>query len=274
MITELKKEEYYKCKPIINVNGQAEVKAIVDGNSPGRIFVDNVDSPKSGLIWQGNNDGFYFIGDENNEEFNKNLNQLIETVIAPQAREMNLEWFEGISNHPGWYVTIKEVFAHKTLGSWNQKVFTLEEKNYQLQNEKDIEANYEIKRITRELYYDQSIINLEFLHAKLHDFWPNPEDFFDKGKGFCAMYENKVVSVCFSALIYEQYHCVDIETLKDHRGKKLAQKVAHYFVRECLEHKLTPYWDCMEGNKPSVALAEGLGFTNSFNYVGYEFSLK
>ncbi|MBM7583982.1 hypothetical protein JOC86_000519 [Bacillus pakistanensis] len=41
--------------------------AVVEGINPRRIFVDDHVSPSSGLIWLGNNDGFIFIGNENND---------------------------------------------------------------------------------------------------------------------------------------------------------------------------------------------------------------
>ena len=56
--------DFYKCLNLLNEHGQLEAKAIVIGVNPGRIFVDNPVTPKSGLIWFGNNDGFMFIGDE------------------------------------------------------------------------------------------------------------------------------------------------------------------------------------------------------------------
>ncbi|MFJ8519074.1 GNAT family N-acetyltransferase [Lysinibacillus xylanilyticus] len=74
--------------------------------------------------------------------------------------------------------------------------------------------------------------------------------------------------------LHSMGHCIDIETLEDHRGNKLAQKSAHYFVKDCLAQDSTPYWDCMDSNKPSIAVAENAGFNNVFNYVGYEFSFN
>ena len=76
----------------------------------------------------------------------------------------------------------------------------------------------------------------------------------------------------FSGFVFENIHCIDIETIEGHQGRKLAQKIAHSFVKDCLENDIIPYWDCMELNKPSVA--ENVGFTNVFNYVGYYFYLN
>ena len=42
MITELQKNELYRCKALLNEQGQLEVKAVVEGVNPGRIFVDQI----------------------------------------------------------------------------------------------------------------------------------------------------------------------------------------------------------------------------------------
>lgn len=61
MISELNKSNFYKCKGLVNDNGQLEVKAVIKGVNPGRIFVDNLVSPNSGLIWLGSNNGFFLL---------------------------------------------------------------------------------------------------------------------------------------------------------------------------------------------------------------------
>lgn len=76
MITELKQNEFYRCKELLNEEGQLEVKAVVEGVNPGRIFVDSIDSPHSALVWLGNNDGFFLIG-------NEKMNSLILRSISP-----------------------------------------------------------------------------------------------------------------------------------------------------------------------------------------------
>ncbi|WP_424237564.1 GNAT family N-acetyltransferase [Bhargavaea ginsengi] len=275
MIKELKRTDFHKCRTLLNEQGQLEAKAIVEGVNPGRIFVDDVESPASGLIWLGNNDGFIFIGNEKNEGFNAEINPFIDAVIQPEAKKGGLTWFEGVGNHFGWDGTIEKVFGSRQLGSWNQKVYTLLKDDFNSGLELPIEEGYIIEKIDSSLYgnRDQSISNISFLHSKILEFWPSPEHFFETGVGYSTVYKNEVVAVCFSGFVVDQVHCVDIETLEEHQGKKLAQKVARAFVEECLEQGLVPYWDCMESNKPSVAVAENLGFRNVFDYKGYEFKL-
>ncbi len=50
MISELKNSEFYKGKDLLNEKGQVEVKAVIEGINPGRVFVDDICSPTTGLF--------------------------------------------------------------------------------------------------------------------------------------------------------------------------------------------------------------------------------
>ncbi|MEO4055179.1 GNAT family N-acetyltransferase [Solibacillus sp. CAU 1738] len=275
MISELTKNEFYICKRLLSHQGQLEVKAVVEGINPGRVFVDDTTSPKSALVWLGNNDGFIFIGDEENEVFNNQMNSFIDTVIKPEAKKVGLNWFEAIGNHPKWNKIIEKMFEHRKVGSWNQRVYTLQKEIYNARNEPVLEQGYAVIKISSTLYENNNneIHNIKFLHSKILEYWSSPDKFFNQGTGYCIVHNNHIISICFSGFVVGNIHCVDIETLESYRGKKTAQKVAHHFVKDCLENDIVPYWDCMESNKPSIAIAESLGFNNTFNYIGYEFSL-
>ncbi|MBJ8105929.1 MULTISPECIES: GNAT family N-acetyltransferase [Bacillus cereus group] len=276
MISELNKNDFYKCTGLVNEKGQLEVKAVIAGVNPGRIFVDNIYSPNSGLIWLGNNDGFFFIGSAENEKFNKEINSFINNVIEPEARKVELNCFEGIGNHSKWNKTIEKIFQHRKLKSWNQRVYTIKKEDYEDKYEPKIELGYTVLKISKSLYenHENSLKNIEFLKSKILEFWSSPDEFFTEGIGYCITYDNMIISVCFSGFVFENIHCIDIETIEGHQGRKLAQKITHSFVRECLENNIIPYWDCMELNKPSVAVVENVGFANVFNYVGYYFPFE
>lgn len=273
MISELDTKDFYKCRGLLNELGHLEVKAVIEGVNPGRVFVDNSDSPVTGLIWLGNNDGFFFIGDEQNNRFNDEINNIIDHLIIPEAKKLQLNCFIGIGNHQKWNNAIAKLFEHRQVETWNQKVYMLEKNNYKSNAEPPIKSEYNILKINEALYKnnDHSLENIEFLRSKILGFWSSPECFFNKGIGYCVVYDNCIVSVCYSGFVSGKVHCVDIETLKTHQGNKLALKVAHCVVKECLDKGIVPYWDCMESNKPSKAVAENIGFTNVFNYVVHKF---
>ncbi|RAN87531.1 GNAT family N-acetyltransferase [Bacillus sp. SRB_28] len=275
MISELNRDNFYKCNSLLNEKGQLEVKAVIAGVNPGRIFVDNIYSPNSGLIWLGNNDGFFFIGSAENEKFNNEMKSFIDDVIEPEARKAGLNCFEAIGNHSKWNKTIEKIFQHRKLKSWNQRVYALKEEDYEDNHELKIEQGYRVLKMSKALYENQGNVfkNIEFLQSKILEFW-STDEFFNVGIGYCIVYDSMIVSVCFSGFVFENIHCIDIETIEGHQGRKLAQTIAHSFVKECLENNIIPYWDCMEINKPSVAVVENVGFTNVFNYVGYYFPFE
>ncbi|WP_430787014.1 GNAT family N-acetyltransferase [Virgibacillus flavescens] len=273
MICELDKMEFYKCKEQINNAGHLEVKAVIEGNNPGRIFVDNIDSPKTGLIWLGNNDGFFFISDEKNKSFNNHINDFIDTVIFPQAKKLKLNKFIAIGNHSRWENTIEKIFEHRHMQKSNQYVYTLTESRYKNTNERSINQEYTVFKVSKDLFEnsDNALENIEFLHSTLSEFWSSPENFFQKGIGYCIVYRNKIVSLCYSGFAAENVHGIGIETLEDYQGNKLGQKVAHCVVKEFVRKGIIPYWDCEEVNKPSNIIAKHIGLEKDFNYLVYIF---
>jgi hypothetical protein len=276
MISELKKSEYYKCEELIYEEGLLEAKAVIEGENTGRIFVDDIIAPASGFIWLGSNNGFIFIGNEENKEFNFELKNFFNTVIKSDANKFGLTAFEAIGNHSKWNRTFKKVFGENLIG-YNQRVYALKKTDYRKQSEPVIEQGYEFIKITKDILENKgylTIKNIDFLQSKILEFWTSFERFLDYGIGYIAVYENEIVSVCFSGVVAGNVHGIDIETLKHHQGKKLAQKVAHFFVNDCIENNITPYWDCMEINKPSVSVAENIGFENKFNYIWYSISFE
>lgn len=276
MISELKKRDFHKCMRIVNERGQIEAKAVIAGVNPGRIFVDNLHAPTSGLIWLGNNDGFIFIGDENNEQFHLELNSFIDTVIAQDARRIGLQWFEGVGNHEGWDKTIERLFSQRKTSSWLQRVYELPTETYKQESEPMLEEGYVVHKITKTLYENKNnaIKNIDFLHDTIVWSWSSTDQFFSKGIGYCIVHHNEIVTICSSSFVFENVQCIGIETLQGHQGKKLATIAAHRFVKDCFENVRVPYWDCMDMNKPSIAVVENLGFCRTFNYKGYAFAFE
>ncbi|WP_421385254.1 GNAT family N-acetyltransferase [Bacillus salacetis] len=271
MISELKKSDFYKCKELLNDEGLLEAKAVIEGGHPGRVFVDDTTAPESGFIWLGSNNGYIFIGNEKNEGFNRQLKGFFENVIKPDANKVGLTAFEAIGNHSKWNKTIKKVFGENVIG-YNQRVYELKENECRKQYEPVVEQGYEVIKITKNIIDSKgcsTFKNVEFLHSKILEFWASFEKFIKEGIGYIAVYENEIVSVCFSGVVAGNVHGIDIETLKYHQGKKLAQKVAHAYVNDCIQNNIIPYWDCMEINKPSVSVAEKVGLQIKFNYIWY-----
>ncbi|WP_442600745.1 GNAT family N-acetyltransferase [Paenibacillus sp. KN14-4R] len=274
LIYELEKKHFHRCNDIVNRGVNIEGKAIVAGINPGRIFVDNIDKPRSAVIWQGNLDGFIFVGDSKSASFNKEIKQYIEKVIIPQAKELGMRWFECISDHPSWYLTFEEeIFNGRNLETWNQFVYTLSPIEYESVRVPEIDREYTVQKITIDMLNANNINNLKLVETKIMEFWGSANDFFENGMGYCILHDNHIVSVCMTGFRYKNIHGIDIETIGSYQGKKLAQNAVHSFVENCFINGFIPYWDCMEVNYPSNAVAKRIGFKKEFSYKGYEFEL-
>ncbi|UHA75151.1 GNAT family N-acetyltransferase [Paenibacillus sp. 481] len=274
MIHELDRNQFYRCKNLVNRGVNIEEKAIVEGAHSGRIFVDNIENPRSGLIWQGNNDGFIFIGDSQNKTFNHDIKRYIDDVISVQAKEQGVEWFECIGNHQSWYTTFHEIFSDKALKSWDQNVYMISPSSFNsTAKQQDNEDEFIVEQVTKQFLENKEINNMEFVRSKIMEFWESEATFFEQGIGFCMLHNHDVVSLCISGYRYKDIHGIDIETIESYQGRKLAQRVVYYFVDYCFANGCTPYWDCMEVNYPSNAVAKNIGFTKEFGYKGFEYKL-
>ncbi|MFB7120702.1 GNAT family N-acetyltransferase [Bacillus thuringiensis] len=264
MIYELKKDEFFKCKNLISENNPDSV-AVISGNNPGRIFVDNKESPTTGLVWYKSLDiGFNFIGNCFNTNFNKEIGPFVEEYIKSEAKKIGMNWFEVSGGHLEWDRTVKDIFKHRNVETQEQQVYILHESDNVPPQENYLPVDYELHKIS-----EYSLImagNSSFLYEKILSFWDSIHDFLDKGLGYCIIYNNKIVSYCFSGFVTNKFSVTDVETLEEYRGGKLAQIVTVAYVRECFSRGLTPYWDCMRENIPSNALAKKIGFEKVSTY--------
>ncbi|MGN7312973.1 GNAT family N-acetyltransferase [Alkalicoccobacillus gibsonii] len=274
MIIELNRNQFQTCLRLLQEGGLAEGRAVIEGTSPGRVFVDNLDQPKTGIVWLYSNDGFIFFGDAENVPFNQALNDFINQTIKPEAKKVGLEWFEALGYHPGWNQTFERVFQHRTIGSWNQRVYLLEEGSFIEPKKEHIPETFQCVKLNRDILSNNKIKNLPQLKEEILEFWPSIHSFLHHGLGYCMIYEHEIVSYCFSGYVAGNVHCMGVETYKPYRGRGFAKHVAAAFIKECLDSNKIPYWDCMETNLASVAVAEKLGFKQQFDYQGYDFSLK
>lgn len=271
MIYELSQTDFRKCRQLLNPSGQVEAKSVIRGTHPGRVFVDDLKEPSTGLIWRKTNDGFYFIGNEQNNQFNNHINEFFDTL-----GEADVNKLEVVGNHEGWDTTLDELFTLRETSSWTQVVYTLKDKHDLPALPQLIRNSYQLKEITPELFFNNTyeIHNIAFLQSKIATFWPSPEDFFDSGIGYCILDGHTIVSLCFSSFVFRQTHCIDIETLNSHQNKQLAQFAAYAFVQRCIYESAVPYWDCLNSDTISQKVARKIGLTQAFTYKGLHFSIK
>jgi len=266
MITELTKQDFNKIKHISDKCKNVEVRAVVNGINPGGIFVDDPAEPTAALIWIQGQEGFQIVGDPQSNSFLANLEEFIRINLEPKLKLRNINWVEIGVDLDTWDRTIQTIFNKHDISSDIQHVFS---KTGDLLPIEFQDNEVVIQRIDQELLRSGRLANHLWLEKKILRFWNSIDSFFQHGFGYIAVFNNNVVSLCFSAFVADQTHAIDIETLEAFKRKSYGTAVARAFVQECTKKGINPYWDCSPDNIGSIRLAKTIGLSSIFDYKIY-----
>jgi len=250
-----------------------EALAIVEGNNPGWVFVDDLNSPSAALVWAQGVEGFYLVGDAKGKIFLEELGVYTEQVLKPRLTDLGIAWVE-IGGDKNWNPVIEKVYKKRILESSQQWVYTLPSTTHELLLQPKLVGNCKVKIIDRRLFVELSTESKEFLLLRIREFWGDLEAFLNNGLGYVLVDGDEIVSLCLSGFVAGNTHAIDIETKESHRRKGYAELVSHAFVADCIKRRFQPHWDCMAENTASVQLAEKLGFRKNHVYTLYSFSLQ
>jgi tetratricopeptide (TPR) repeat protein len=98
MIYELKPGEYEIARPIFKgLQYNLAIFSVIEGNTPGSVYVDDVADPKIAFVWEKSRDsGFYLEGYERNAGFNAFDNCLVHGGydLGRKKFRQSAEWYE------------------------------------------------------------------------------------------------------------------------------------------------------------------------------------
>ncbi|WP_339190970.1 MULTISPECIES: GNAT family N-acetyltransferase [unclassified Paenibacillus] len=264
---ELSQQDFNEVKPLLTgAPIHPEILSVIEGNNPGWIFVDQLVTPKSALVWSKGMQGFYIIGDHTNELFIKSLDSYISSHIAPRMKKLGLEYFEVSGQHNEWNLAL--MFPSRKLYPFEQMVFKLFHKPVE-------SLNNAIRIINLKMldWEDLDLKNIEFVHDNIDLFWSSKEDFRAKGYGYAAVEGTEIMGVCYSSFVTEDTHAIGIETLSKYRNRGVGTHLAALVAEDILTNGFTPYWDCSLDNEASRKLALRLGFQQIHQYKCSAFSI-
>ncbi|WP_430882986.1 GNAT family N-acetyltransferase [Fusibacter sp. JL216-2] len=249
-----------------------EVKAVVEGYNPGWVFVDNVMEPQAAMVWSKGIKGFYFLGKTDSESFNNYLNTYIKYIIAPRARKMELSTFEFSGTSQAWEDKLMEIFSERDLSITKQYVYKRPASMADGELSVQLDKAYEVHTVNKDLF-ERTELDLSLVKESVNDWWGSAQKFSENGIGYCIVHENTAVCSC-TASSYDgsevQSHIV---TNESYRKKGLATAAVAEFVKTAEKTDLDLYWDCMEKNEGSRALAEKMGYVKAYEYKLFEFSI-
>jgi RimJ/RimL family protein N-acetyltransferase len=224
--------------------------AILDGYM-GRALADNEDNPQVAVLEASNLKLGIVAGDASHPS----AREYIERLPTPSGL---------IFASDGWEELVRKVHAGRLI-YMPRYAFTSEKLDveYLRRLGSQIPRDYRIEPVDLDLAQQLAGEKSEFASDHLLNF-DSPEDFIERGFGFCILDGDEIVSVATTFAICNKGIEIQINTREEHQGKGLATEVAAHLLVYSLEHNLDPNWDA--ANERSVGLAKKLGYTPQGTY--------
>lgn len=264
-MVELQPEDFGRVLSLYREGGKSFplISAVIQNIQRGQIFTNKLDSPRCALVVT--DFGFTFLaGTDEEGTFNEDLLQLFETRKA--LKPSYLLWY---SPPVFWQAQLASARPDLVRRRERMRFGFHSERVGWLKNPIKCPVGFELKTLSLDL-----ISKTEKFGLKLDSrFWSSAQDFLENGLGVCLMQGDEVVSLCYTAAVVDGLGEIDVVTQTEFRGRGLANCVTQQLIREGLDKKIVPTWDCFLDNIGSVRLAEGLEFTPLFSYPFYSFNV-
>lgn len=265
MIYELANQHYDRARALFaGLENRVAIQAIIEGNSPGRIFVDDPEQPASAFTWNPFRYG-YLVGESDNGAFNASLRQLLASELLPQAAHSHDPTLVLYPHPADWQRQVTFLLGDYAPIALTRQTFRFNPARFQHHDwPAHVPAGLRLQSIDADL-----IKQSEQIAGALELLWCSTSAFLSKGLGFCLLDGEQILSMCFSPFVGGSLREIGVDTQPDYRRRGYATLTAAAFISQCLQNGLTPVWECWADNAPSLNLAEKLGFEAVAAYPVY-----
>ncbi|MDP4144102.1 MAG: GNAT family N-acetyltransferase [Bacillota bacterium] len=245
------------------------VKSVIDGNTPGEIYVDNKENPKTALVWDMMAE-LLIEGEAYNDEFNKEINRLIMEELKPRAAQRYI---------PSFDLTYSREFENKLHILLVMENCTRVDRTAYRFNSLQVNWRELIPKDCSMVIIDEKFLerkdlkHIEGVKGWIDSFWHSPKDLASNGVGYCLIKDDAVVSWCLSVFVSGSTFEFGLETVEQFRGNNYGKLTAAACMEYCISKNIVPFWQCNDENIPSNKLAESIGFERDFQYyiINYSF---
>ncbi|MFX0064828.1 MAG: GNAT family N-acetyltransferase [Candidatus Hermodarchaeota archaeon] len=265
MVIEFKETEFKRVQTLYKLlNYHLGIGAIIDGVIPGRIWVDNVENPRTALIWD-KRYSYYFLGDENTDNFNLALDRLFTEEIAPDTLNRGIKQFFLICPE-NWEKKIlqKEMLKDQSPMRRIKRAYYAFKQPQIVDWKAMVPPGYSIERINEKLLENTNLENIYALIGEIEDIIGSIEEFLRREFiGFCLVHETKeLVSWCIA--FFHASSCeITIQTVEKYQRRGFGTLTTAAFVEYCLSKNISMGWHTNQDNIGSIKLAEKIGFERS-----------
>lgn len=256
-------KNFEKVKELYASNNKKFVfDSIIEGNTPGEIYVDHIENPQLYIVYDGGNFVLYVGGEASEyEDYLKCGNYIKNNILTEELKEENDEWILISYTSQLWKEVLNRSLKGLRIEKDQRTLFSCP-----LEHDEEIKCKFDIQLISESMLEKKSLENIHKVIDEIEDMWGNCHTFIENGFGVCALDGDKIIGWCTGEFFSTSACGIGIYTIEDYRNKGIAEDMARKFVAIAKERELTPHWDAWTLNKPSIKVAEKAGFNEIEEY--------
>lgn len=258
---ELHPTEFASITPLLGgIKQKVLPRAICQGYSPGRIFVDRRENPQFILVWSAL--GYYFIAGVPALLHDwVEARQVLREIFVPASQASGESSFILVPAQDGWKAHLPNLLPGREVIEIYRRPFQFDSGQFKMLGrwQDGLPAGFQLRIMDADL--------TERIGAPPG--WISPEAFLENGLGVVLLAGDEIASLCTSVFASQEFMEIDIHTEDKYQRQGFARLTASAFIEECLRLGKQPNWECFWENEASTSLAEKLGFQVEADYPVY-----
>lgn len=245
------------------------IRAVIEGNNPGRIFVDRTSKPQVGFALTV--EGYLLAGKGGDAGTNRALSRFLNERIFSGEIYVNGDRSMSLAVHSlAWEATLPELIPTHEIEKLDRCHYLCRHLAFDWR--KNIPDGYGVKKIEEYPLQSPAFELSEDMRDwfDVQEMWGSTENFLAKGVSFCVLHGSQVVAWCTPDCTAGDQIDVGIFTKPAYRQKGLGTLAVAATVEYCLSHGFSAVgWHCNADNTASKKTAEKVGFELNRKYVYY-----
>jgi GNAT superfamily N-acetyltransferase len=235
----------------------ALVAAFFEGCATARLFVDEVNTPQSGVIVC--NSRVLCAGDASDTDFLGEMAHAFSDELMPAHRARGNDAYLVYASGDGWSTAIQSLFGDHQLYHGSRQYYEITA--FTPKPDLQLPEGFSMHPITAE-FLASNVFGLDAVREEMCSERASVEDFLARSHGLCPVHSNEVAGWCMSEYNVGDRCEIGIATAEKHQRKGIATLTTEYFLAEAYRRGYTRVgWDCWERNVASAATARKAGFT-------------
>lgn len=268
---ELEKARYARVQPLFaKLRYNLVIDSIIDGNTPTWVYVDDPIRPRTALMWN-RQKSLLLAGFALDETVNAAIGELIAQKIIPDARQRYIPELSLHYTPFDWEGHMDMVLTGREYHKARRRIYTF--KNLKVDWRDKLPSELKMRRIDAWILQNQDLENAGQMLAWVLSYWDSVPAFESTGFGYCLLDEQVVASWCLTVYASSRQFELGVATVAQFRNRGLATLTTAACLEHCLTNGYNPHWHSWEHNRPSIAVAQKVGFERPMGYSVYRFEL-